>query len=88
MALLKGKLFAGALFAGALLSGQQEATIPVVQPPAQRAGYGGGYFPREATPIQQKKRVEVKDEISLAQLQAEDELMLHIIMSAVTQELI
>ena len=84
MALLKGKLFAGALFAGVLLGGQQVAQTPDVVP--VKPSYGGGYFGEQHTPKKHKNRVEVNDR--LAMLQAEDEILLQIIMNAVTRNLL
>lgn len=88
MALLKGKLFAGALFAGTLLGSQVEITTPpqVVSPP-QTAGFGGGYFPKD-TPKLRENQVEVEARKLLKQQHEEDEILLAVIMNAVTKGLI
>jgi len=68
------------------LDTQVSTQIPPIVP--VKPSYGGGYFPRETAPPPKKKRVEVKDEKLLAQLRAEDEIILQIIINAVTKELI
>jgi len=66
------------------LDTQVSTQIPPIVP--VKPSYGGGYFPRETAPPPKKKRVEVNDR--LAMLQAEDEILLQIIMNAVTRSLL
>lgn len=87
MALLRGKLFAGALFAGSLLAG----ALPGGQEVATYVGTDYSkysYYSKLHAPKKLGNRVEVNDQEHLAMLRAEDELILQLIMNAVTRELL
>lgn len=90
MALLRKGIFAGALFAGALLASQQVPVTPVIPQASILNSGGDDEYTQEVNRQIAKKRVELQTERQayLAQLRAEDDIILEIIMNAVTQELI
>ena len=90
MALLRRGIFAGALFAGALLAPQQPQVPPVIPQATILNSGGDDEYAQEVHRQIIKKRVELEREkqAHLARLRTEDDLILELIMNAVTQELI
>lgn len=81
--LMRGKLLGGALFAGALFG----ATVADVVAPA--IGGGGGYSSAQRTIRHlQAEPVHALEARIVSELHDEDDMMLHLIIAAVTQEIL
>ena len=88
MALLRGRLFAGALFAGALFGASTSTTVPVIPPPIPYSVGGGGGGSGSGAFFSHYKIVRddyAEDTKQKQQIQQEDDIMLSVIMSAVTR---
>jgi hypothetical protein len=83
MALMRGRLFAGALFAGALFGAQVADAPAAVQSPVYGGG-SNGYIWRSPI-VKESESIEVS---IAARIIEEDEIMLQIIMNAVTGNLL
>jgi hypothetical protein len=91
MALLRGKLLGGALFAGALFGATLVEAPEVVVPTPVAAPSGGGWLPSSVrkTVRAVPDEATVPDKTSmLARIHDEDEFILQLIISSVTQELV
>jgi len=87
MSLMRGKLFAGALFAGALLGG---VATQQIDHPAGSVGSYSEWIQKYQHPSSIEKRVKVDQQklAMIAKQRAEDDVILHLIVNVVTQELI
>ena len=78
MPLLRGKLLAGALFAGTLFGPQPVDASP-----------GGGHWVHRKAPQTQVQQVQqVKEPVSVALYEEEDDMLLHLIITSVTRGLL